>query len=57
VGAARVGKKKAKARRADSRPGQSLTLKWPVLHYGSVPHFDGGKKWGFQDFGEKWKRR
>src|SRR5947207_12694389 len=21
-------------------PGQALTLKWPVLHYGSVPHFD-----------------
>jgi len=21
-------------------PGQSLTLKWPVLHYGSVPRFD-----------------
>jgi DMSO/TMAO reductase YedYZ molybdopterin-dependent catalytic subunit len=21
-------------------PGQSLTLKWPVLHYGSVPQFD-----------------
>ena len=21
-------------------PGQSLTVKWPVLHYGSVPPFD-----------------
>ena len=21
-------------------PGRSLTLKWPVLHYGSVPRFD-----------------
>ena len=21
-------------------PGQSLTLKWPVLHDGSVPRFD-----------------
>ena len=21
-------------------PGQSLTMKWPVLHYGSIPHFD-----------------
>ena len=21
-------------------PGQSLTLKWPVLYYGSVPPFD-----------------
>jgi len=28
-------------------PGQSLTLKWPVLHYGSVPHFAGGK-WDFK---------
>ena len=24
-------------------PGQSLTLKWPVLHYGSVPAFDAAK--------------
>jgi DMSO/TMAO reductase YedYZ molybdopterin-dependent catalytic subunit len=24
-------------------PGQSLTLKWPVLHYGSVPRFDPAK--------------
>jgi hypothetical protein len=21
-------------------PNQALTLKWPVLHYGSVPQFD-----------------
>lgn len=30
------------ARRADGRlpPGQSLTLKWPVLHEGRVPEFD-----------------
>jgi DMSO/TMAO reductase YedYZ molybdopterin-dependent catalytic subunit len=28
-------------------PGQSLTLKWPVLHYGSVPHFDAAK-WDFR---------
>jgi len=21
-------------------PGQSLTLKWPILHYGSVPRFN-----------------
>src|ERR1700739_1034542 len=34
--------KKAKA---DGRlpPGQSLTLKWPVLHAGGVPHFDPTK--------------
>src|SRR6267378_8030111 len=28
-------------------PGQSLTLKWPVLHYGSVPAFDAAK-WDFK---------
>ena len=27
-------------------PGQSLTLKWPVLQYGAVPRFDGAK-WDF----------
>ncbi|MCU1308609.1 MAG: sulfite oxidase-like oxidoreductase [Acidobacteriaceae bacterium] len=28
-------------------PHQSLTLKWPVLHYGSVPVFESAK-WEFQ---------
>jgi DMSO/TMAO reductase YedYZ molybdopterin-dependent catalytic subunit len=28
-------------------PGQSLTLKWPVLHYGSIPRFDPSR-WDFQ---------
>ena len=28
-------------------PGQSLTLKWPVLHEGSVPRFDP-QTWDFQ---------
>jgi DMSO/TMAO reductase YedYZ molybdopterin-dependent catalytic subunit len=28
-------------------PGQSLTLKWPVLHYGSIPKFDAAK-WDFR---------
>lgn len=32
-------------------PGQSLTLKWPVLHYGSVPRFDPAK-WDFRVWGE-----
>ena len=27
-------------------PGQALTLKWPVLHYGSVPSFDPAR-WDF----------
>ncbi|HEY1264976.1 MAG TPA: sulfite oxidase-like oxidoreductase [Terriglobales bacterium] len=31
-------------------PGQSLTLKWPVLHYGSVPRFDP-ETWGFRVYG------
>ena len=31
-------------------PGQSLTLKWPVLHYGSVPRFDP-QRWDFRIFG------
>lgn len=31
-------------------PGQSLTLKWPVLHYGSVPHFDPDR-WDFRVYG------
>ncbi|MFZ3212267.1 MAG: sulfite oxidase-like oxidoreductase [Terriglobales bacterium] len=28
-------------------PGQAATLKWPVLHYGSVPHFDPAR-WDFR---------
>ncbi len=32
-------------------PGQSLTLKWPVLHYGSIPKFDPAK-WDFRVWGE-----
>jgi DMSO/TMAO reductase YedYZ molybdopterin-dependent catalytic subunit len=31
-------------------PGQSLTLKWPVLNYGSVPRFDS-QSWDFQVYG------
>jgi DMSO/TMAO reductase YedYZ molybdopterin-dependent catalytic subunit len=31
-------------------PGQSLTLKWPVLHYGSVPRFDPAT-WSFRVWG------
>jgi DMSO/TMAO reductase YedYZ molybdopterin-dependent catalytic subunit len=31
-------------------PGQSVTLKWPVLHYGSVPSFDP-KTWDFRVYG------
>src|SRR5205085_2666483 len=32
-------------------PGQSATLKWPVLHYGGVPHFDPAG-WDFKVWGE-----
>jgi DMSO/TMAO reductase YedYZ molybdopterin-dependent catalytic subunit len=31
-------------------PGQSLTLKWPVLHEGSIPAFDPAK-WDFHVWG------
>ena len=39
--------------RAEGRlpPGQSLTLKWPVLHEGSVPHFNEAD-WDFRISGE-----
>ncbi len=32
-------------------PGQRLTLKFPVLHYGAVPAFDP-LSWNFRIFGE-----
>ncbi|MEW5960547.1 MAG: sulfite oxidase-like oxidoreductase [Chloroflexota bacterium] len=31
-------------------PGQSLTTKWPVLHYGSIPRFDPAT-WDFNIWG------
>jgi DMSO/TMAO reductase YedYZ molybdopterin-dependent catalytic subunit len=31
-------------------PGQSLTIKWPVLHLGGVPRFDPAR-WDFRVFG------
>ena len=42
-----------KAHRSADRlpPGQSLTTRFPVLHYGSVPTFDA-KKWDFRIYGE-----
>jgi DMSO/TMAO reductase YedYZ molybdopterin-dependent catalytic subunit len=42
-------KKLEQARRDDGRlpPGQSLTLKWPVLHEGAIPAFDPAK-WSFR---------
>ena len=42
--------KKAKAE-GRLPPGQSLTLKWPVLHYGRVPYFDE-VKWDLKISGE-----
>jgi len=35
-------------------PGQSLTLKWPVLHSGTVPRFDPAR-WDFEVTGLVWK--
>ena len=42
-------KRKEQEMRSQGRlpPGQSLTLKWPVLHYGSVPSFDPAH-WDFR---------
>ena len=31
-------------------PGQALTLKWPVLHYGGIPEFNP-EKWDFRVYG------
>jgi DMSO/TMAO reductase YedYZ molybdopterin-dependent catalytic subunit len=50
LGDRRELEKKAKAE-GRLPPGQSLTLKWPVLHYGSIPVFDEAK-WDFQISGE-----
>jgi DMSO/TMAO reductase YedYZ molybdopterin-dependent catalytic subunit len=33
-------------------PGQHITEKWPVLHAGSVPHYDDLSTWTFRVFGE-----
>lgn len=33
-------------------PGQTLTKKWPVLHYSGVPIFTDMSKWQFRIFGE-----
>jgi DMSO/TMAO reductase YedYZ molybdopterin-dependent catalytic subunit len=50
-----LGTRKEQENKAKSEgrlpPGQSLTLKWPALHYGSIPHFDPGK-WDFQISGQ-----
>ena len=39
------------AQRKRIPPGQYLTQKWPVLHYGSVPTIDIGR-WDFRVWGE-----
>jgi DMSO/TMAO reductase YedYZ molybdopterin-dependent catalytic subunit len=45
-------KEKEQQMRREGRlpPGQSLTLKWPVLHYGSVPRFNPAT-WNFRVWG------
>lgn len=52
-GGERRQKEKEMLREGRLPPGQSLTLKWPVLHYGSVPRFDSAKWdlriWGLVD--------
>jgi len=46
-----VGGRRAKEKQAKAEgrlpPGQSLTIKWPVLHYGRVPEFDPAQ-WDFK---------
>jgi DMSO/TMAO reductase YedYZ molybdopterin-dependent catalytic subunit len=45
-------KKRELEMKAEGRlpPNQALTLKWPVLHYGSVPGFDAAT-WDFRTWG------
>jgi DMSO/TMAO reductase YedYZ molybdopterin-dependent catalytic subunit len=49
-GSERREKEKQKRGQGLLPPGQSLTLKWPVLHYGSVPRFDA-TRWDFRAYG------
>ena len=42
--------KAAAANRSKLPPGQSLTMKWPVLHFGSIPVFDPAT-WDFNIWG------
>lgn len=37
---------------ARTPPGQTLTKKWPVLHYSGIPLFIDLSKWRFQTLGE-----
>jgi len=48
-GKKRRRREKEKKARAEGRlpPGQSLTIKWPVLHAGGVPRLDEAK-WDFR---------
>ena len=50
TGNERRQKEKEMQREGRLPPGQSLTLKWPVLHYGSVLRFDPAK-WDFRVWG------
>lgn len=49
-GGERKEKEREMQRQGRLPPGQSLTLKWPVLHYGSVPRFDP-VRWDFKIWG------
>jgi DMSO/TMAO reductase YedYZ molybdopterin-dependent catalytic subunit len=49
-GSERKSKEREMLRAGRLPPGQSLTLKWPVLHYGSVPKFDPAR-WDFRVWG------
>jgi DMSO/TMAO reductase YedYZ molybdopterin-dependent catalytic subunit len=47
----RRGRERQVSREGRLPPGQSLTLKFPVLHYGPVPQYDL-ENWDFRIFGE-----
>jgi len=49
-GADRKEQERLKKQEGRLPPGQSLTLKWPVLHYGSVPQFDP-QTWDLRVYG------
>lgn len=46
-------RRKEEEAREDGRlpPGQSLTQKFPVLHYGAVPIYNDLSQWTFRIFG------
>lgn len=49
----RKGRAEAEAKYRDRLPpGQSVTLKWPVLHFGNVPNYGNLSNWDFYIWGQ-----